>query len=71
MTTIEIEMVIALSARATQNQVDIFIDHVLLGRTCEQLASEYGLNRARIGQISTAVRRKARRLYTQSMELAA
>ena len=65
------QMVIALSARATQDQVDIFIDHVLRGETCEELARSYGLSRARIGQISTAARRKAKRLYTRSMEVAA
>lgn len=64
-----VELLLAmLPAKLTPLQTDILIDHVLLGRTMDEMAPEYGCSRGNIGLILERARRNVRRVMRARIE---
>ena len=47
-----------VGAGLTPMQLDVFLDQLLLGKSLDVLAGEYGVSRSAIGQASKRARRK-------------
>ena len=52
-----------IEARLTPLQRSAFIDHRIMGRTLEQIATEYGVTSSAVRELSDKARRKLAAVY--------